>query len=53
MCEHLKLAAEFFNGVKVRKANHEAWSDCALEPRKNGHDSQQDKMRDWVSSLER
>lgn len=51
--EHLKLAANFFNVVKVRMVNCKAWGGYVLEPRKNSHNSQQDKMRDLVSSWER
>lgn len=41
-CDHLKLA-NLTSGVKVRKANHEAWVGCVLEPRKHSHNSQLDK----------
>lgn len=32
--------------MKVRKVNHDAWGMCVLKPRKNSHNSQQDKVRD-------
>lgn len=48
--EHLKPVAKFFNGVTVRKVDHETWGGYVCWSQEKSHNSQQDKMRDLVSS---